>query len=296
LPNSAHCFDFARTRQAPHRRDRHGKRRVNAREIPRCVEKAESKDRAHWPPIEYLIGPAPMTKILLVHGSSHGAWCWEKIVPLLRRAGYEVETLDLPAHGADKTPWWRTTLGRYSNAVREVARKRDGNVVLVGHSMGGGVITQAAAQEPGLFKGLIYLAGFVPKVGETMLGLARRDAVWRGFAVPRYRFGTITVWPDRTKDTFYNACSPADAQAAAARLCPEPIPPLLQPIAKGCEECPPRAFIETRQDRTISLDLQRWMHRRFDMKRVATLDTDHSPFYSAPGELSEKIAELAADF
>jgi len=237
-----------------------------------------------------------MTKILLVHGSSHGAWCWEKIVPLLQRAGYDVDTLDLPAHGKDKTPWWRTTLGRYSNAVRDVARKHDGDVVLVGHSMGGGAITQAAAQEPSLFKGLIYLSAFVPKAGETMLGLARRDAVWRGFSVPRYRFGTITVWPNRTKDTFYNTCSKADAEAAAARLCPEPVPPLLQPIAKPQAKGPPRAFIETTEDRTLSIDLQRFMHRRFDMKKVATLKTDHSPFYSAPVELSEKIAEIAADF
>ncbi len=236
-----------------------------------------------------------MTKILLVHGSSHGAWCWEKIVPLLKRAGYDVETLDLPGHGDDKTPWWRTTLGGYSRAVRDAARK-NGPVVALGHSMGGGVITQAAAQEPGLFKGLIYLAGFVPNAGETMLGLARRDKVWRGFAVPRYRFGTITIWPGRTKDTFYNACSNADAEAALARLRPEPVPPLLQPIAKSRKDAPPRVFIETRRDNTLSLDLQRFMHRRFDFNKVATLDTDHSPFYSAPAELSEKIAEMAADF
>lgn len=236
-----------------------------------------------------------MTTILLVHGSCHGAWCWEKIIPRLAAQGHTAIAIDLPSHGEDDTPWWRVTLGAYARAVCDAAREH-GPVVAVGHSMGGGVITQAANEEPELFEGLIYLSGFVPKAGETILGLARRDALWRGFTVPRYHVGTITVWPERMVDTFYNTCDPRDAERAIARLTPQPMFPLVQPIATPREPVPPKAFIECVQDHTISLELQRYMHARFPMTGVATLDTDHSPFYSAPSELTQEIVAFAQAF
>lgn len=236
-----------------------------------------------------------MTTILLVHGSCHGAWCWEKIIPRLAAQGHKAIAIDLPSHGLDDTPWWRVTLGAYARAVCDAAREH-GPVVAVGHSMGGGIITQAANEEPDLFAGLIYLSGFIPKAGETILGLARRDALWRGFSVPRYHVGTITVWPERMVDTFYNACDPRDAERAIARLTPQPMFPLVQPIAKPRDPQPPKAFIECVRDHTISLALQRYMHTRFEMTGVVTLDTDHSPFYSAPADLTKEIVTFTHAF
>jgi pimeloyl-ACP methyl ester carboxylesterase len=236
-----------------------------------------------------------MTTFLLVHGSCHGAWCWEKIIPRLEAEGHQAIAIDLPSHGRDETPWWRVTLGAYTRAVCDAAREH-GTVVAVGHSMGGGIITQAANEEPDLFAGLIYVSGFVPMPGETMLGLARRDAIWRGLSVPRYHVGTITVWPERLVETFYNTCAPVDCEAAIARLSPQPMFPLVQPIAKPCGIEPPKAFIECTEDRTISLDLQRYMHRRFEMASVTTLQCDHSPFYSAPGDLVRTMTRCIGDF
>ena len=50
-----------------------------------------------------------MATFLLIHGAWHGAWCWDRVVPLLRAAGHDVVAPDLPAHGADATPWWRVS-------------------------------------------------------------------------------------------------------------------------------------------------------------------------------------------
>jgi hypothetical protein len=95
---------------------------------------------------------------------------------------------------------------------------------------------------------------------------------------------------------FYNTSDPRDAERAVARLTPQPMFPLVQPIAKARDPFPPKAFIECAQDQTISLDLQRFMHARFPMTGVATLDTDHSPFYSAPSELTKEIVAFTHAF
>lgn len=272
--------------------------RERIRHNPACRNRLLAALWACWRTAFHALQPArkpEMTTFLLVHGSCHGAWCWEKILPRLHAEGHQAIAIDLPSHGKDETPWWRVTLGAYTRAVCDAAREH-GPVVAVGHSMGGGIITQAANEEPDLFAGLIYVSGFIPKAGETILGLARRDAIWRGLSVPRYHVGTITVWPERTVDTFYHACPPADREAAVARLTPQPMFPLVQTIAtpRGVE--PPKAFIECKQDRTISLELQRYMHTRFPMTSVSTLDCDHSPFYSAPNELARTMTRCIGEF
>jgi pimeloyl-ACP methyl ester carboxylesterase len=96
------------------------------------------------------------THFVLVHGSWHGAWCWEKVTPLLEAAGHVAVAVDLPGHGEDRTPPGDVTLSDYTDRICDVVAAQSGPVVLVGHSMGGGAITQAAepatARVPGRFR------------------------------------------------------------------------------------------------------------------------------------------------
>ena len=85
-----------------------------------------------------------MSTYVLVHGAWHGAWCWYKLTPLLQKLGHTVLTPDLPSHGIDKTPTAAITLKDYSLRVCEVLDSCPEPVILVGHSMGGVVITEAA--------------------------------------------------------------------------------------------------------------------------------------------------------
>jgi len=237
-----------------------------------------------------------MSTFVLVHGAWHGAWCWERVAALLRETGHRVFAPDLPGHGADATPAWRVTLGRYARRVREAARESGGRAIAVGHSMGGVVITQAAAQEPSLFAGLVYLCAFVPEPGESLMTLARqdRDAKLRDAMVNGITHST--VMPGRAADIFYGACSADAASAAVARLGPQPSLPAFQRVAKPRGPQPPRAYIECTDDRAIGVALQRQMRERAGITRVATLATDHSPFFSTPEALAKELGELAAFF
>ena len=89
-----------------------------------------------------------MARFVLVHGAFSGAWAWEPVVGPLEALGHTVETLDLPGSGADETPVGEVTLERYAERVRRGARRAAEPAVLAGMSMGGVVITQAAAKRP----------------------------------------------------------------------------------------------------------------------------------------------------
>jgi alpha-beta hydrolase superfamily lysophospholipase len=55
----------------------------------------------------------PMSTYMLIHGALHGAWCWERVIPLLRSSGHAAIAPDLPGHGADRTPRAAVTLAHY---------------------------------------------------------------------------------------------------------------------------------------------------------------------------------------
>ena len=233
-----------------------------------------------------------MATFLLIHGAWHGAWCWERIVPLLESAGHRVIAPDLPGHGADDTPWWKVTLSGYARRACDAASPAE-PVIAVGHSLGGLVITQAAHRAPERFAALIYLTAFVPQRGESLLSLGRSDAATRVPQAARWGAGRVSIRPQRAADAFYNTCSAEDAAFAAARLCPTPILPIFQGAAAPAPSGIPLAYLECSEDRAVPLSLQRRMHRRFPMERVATLETDHSPFLCAPEALARHLDALA---
>src|SRR6266566_8803634 len=116
-----------------------------------------------------------MSRYVLVHGAWHGSWCWDKVVPLLEQAGHHVEALDLPGHGQDKTPLREITLAAYTKRVCETLDAHAEPVILVGHSLGGIVITQVAEERPEKIQTLVYLTAVLPQNGESLFQLASGD-------------------------------------------------------------------------------------------------------------------------
>ena len=241
-------------------------------------------------------GDVHLTGFLLIHGSWHGAWCWEDVAPILRAQGQDVVTPDLPCHGNDRTPAWRTTLEGYARAIHEAAAGMKAPPIVVGHSMGGLAMTEAAHRYPGAFAGLIYVCAFVPEPGETLLGIALADkqstlpsAMARGLLVTRFR-------KERARDCFYATSPEGRAAAAAERLLPEPMRPALKGISRPRGPLPPRAYIECLADKAITIGHQRMMHRRAGITQVSSMDTDHSPFFADPATLARQVMGHATAF
>ncbi|WP_219837007.1 alpha/beta fold hydrolase [Paenibacillus sp. R14(2021)] len=230
-----------------------------------------------------------MSTYLLIHGAWHGAWCWEKIVPLLETAGHRVIAIDLPGHGEDQTPISEVTLDVYANRVVAAIDGLDEEVILVGHSMAGIVVSQAAEYRPNRIKSLVYLTAFLLQNGQNMLVIPPN---------PNMRVSedgsTITVPADKAKDTFYNNCLDEDITAAVSRLQVQATSPFVTPVSLTQQNFGqvPRYYIEGLRDHAIPIEMQRQMQAASPCKEVFTLDTDHSPFYSTPEQLCNILLNI----
>jgi pimeloyl-ACP methyl ester carboxylesterase len=240
-----------------------------------------------------------MAVFILVHGGAHGRWCWDKLVPELESRGHRAIAPDLPGMGEDRTPIADVTLGGWGECIARLAREAGEPVVLVGHSRGGPVIGEAAERAPEAVRGLVYLSAVLIPAGTTTMGAFAGEASALMENVTLTADGLAFIF-DRgvAKKCFYNRASPEDAEAAAGRLCPEPIAPNQEPmsVTAGRWGRLPRAFIECADDAALPLTLQRRLHAALPCHPVVTLDSDHSPFLSMPAELADHLVAIADGF
>ena len=235
---------------------------------------------------------------MLVPGSWHGAWCWYKTVPLLEREGNKVIPLDLPGHGRDHTPIKEITLDSYVDAVCQVLdRERDG-AILVGHSRGGIVISQAAERRPKKVKRLVYLAAYLIPNGQAMLPTALSDK--DSLIGPNLEMNESEGWhmikESALRSALYGDCSEEDVELARSLLTREPNAPLATPLSLTEEKFGrvPRVYIETLNDKGVSNSLQRSMCKFLPCEKVLSMRTSHSPFLSAPKELTSHLLSVAS--
>src|SRR4051812_7445804 len=113
--------------------------------------------------------------IVLVHGAWMGAWAWDDVKANLEARGATVVAVELPGHGSDMTPLASISLRGYVDTVDAAIDAAPKPVMLVGHSLGGIVVTQAADERADDLDRLVYLTAFVPKDGDSLLSLSMQD-------------------------------------------------------------------------------------------------------------------------
>jgi pimeloyl-ACP methyl ester carboxylesterase len=238
-----------------------------------------------------------MATFVLVHGAWHGGWCWRKVVPLLERAGHRALAPDLPGHGSDRTPLAQVTLRAYADRVCQVAAGEREPVILVGHSMGGAVISQAAEQCPDSVRTLVYLAAFLLPGGSSLFEAARggEQGVLSSHLRPEPANGRMLVADEGLVPSFYHDCSAEDVAFARARLVPQALEPLGATLETSDARFGrvPRVYVECLRDQAIPIALQRKLVAAMPCRKVVSLDTSHSPFFSAPDALARELAALA---
>jgi pimeloyl-ACP methyl ester carboxylesterase len=241
------------------------------------------------------LDPGPRT-FILIHGGWHGAWCWDRVVRLLRSAGHTVIAPDLPSMGDDRTDPATVTLAGWTDFVVDLVLRQPERVLLVGHSRAGAIISQVAEAIPERVLRLVYLAAYLLPSGRSVAAEARRDAdsLIPANMVPGATGVTCAVRPEIAGEAFYGCCSEAERAGAVARLSPEPLKPLVTAVKVSAARfgSVPRAYVGCTADRTISPAAQLSMLAALPCDLVFTLNCDHSPFLSRPSELARLLGGL----
>ena len=167
--------------------------------------------------------------------------------------------------------------------------------MLVGHSMGGIVVTQAAAKARSHVERLIYVTAFLPRDGESLQSLATSeeadDAVQRNMVVEP---PVARISDEGAAEAFYSRCSQEQIAWALPLGQPQPLAPLGEPVRLdgGIDEID-RYYIRCTEDRAISIALQRQMSTDSPCREVVEIVADHSPFLSAGAELVDALDRFA---
>jgi pimeloyl-ACP methyl ester carboxylesterase len=238
-----------------------------------------------------------MATYVLVHGSFQAAWCWREIVPRLESKGHHCVAFDLPGHGSDAMAPGDVTLQDYVNAVIKIIEQIPEAPILVGHSMAG-MISQAAEIIPSRIQALVYIAGFLLPNGKAMLEMVNDfDPGYLAQLIWAPDRKTAKISTIGAKEYCYPLCSTSLLEEILPLLTAEPVAPFearLQITADRFGRVP-RYYVECKDDRIIPLSLQRRMHSEIPCKKIYSIDTDHSPFFSTPAELTSILLAIAED-
>jgi pimeloyl-ACP methyl ester carboxylesterase len=235
-----------------------------------------------------------MARFVLIHGAWHGAWCWSQVLQVLRDEGHQAVAPDLPGHGADQTPPAEVTLQSYTDRVCKVLDAQGEGVILVGHSMGGAVVSQAAEYRSAAIGGLAYLAAVIPASGEIFAQAPGSPAI-QECIVPSEDGTSAAFRPEAAEKIFYADCSSEDIAYAKERLCPQPMAPVVTPFELSPERFGrlPRYYIECLRDKAILPEDQKRIYTRHPCEVVYSLVASHSPFFSMPRQLADILIEVA---
>lgn len=229
------------------------------------------------------------TTVVLVHGAFADSSSWNRVIPKLQRRGLKVISAANPLR----------TLESDAEAVRQLLRAMPGKVVLVGHSYGGAVISNAATGEPNV-KALVYVAAFVPDQGETALALAGKfpggtlgDALAK--PVPTAAGGKdLYIQPEKFHQQFAADVDAGAAALMAATQRPIAEAALTQPAAAPAWKAVPSWAIYGTADKNIPAAAMSFMAKRAEAKKIVEVPgASHVVMVSHPDKVANLIIEAA---
>lgn len=233
-----------------------------------------------------------MATFVLVHGAWHGGWCWDRVAERLRRAGHEVHAPTLTGL-SERSHLLSPTVGLDTH-IEDVTRQIDvlglTDVVLVGHSYAGQVVSGVSDRRPDAIATRVYLDAFVGRDGEAAIDLLPQTVAhhWAESATER-GFGWLVAVRDLT---VLGVTEPTDLDWLRPRLTAHPWKTYTDPLRlTGALDGVPAEFIECVEWMRVFRD-QAGRARELGWP-VHELETGHEAMVTAPGELAAVLNDIA---
>lgn len=236
---------------------------------------------------------------VLLHGSWHGGWAWEPTAWCLRELGHRAHAPTYPGHrpGEDRSG---VTHDDYVASVTRFIESRDlRDVVLVGHSFGGSVVSRVAEELPGRLRRLVFHTAFVLEEGTSVNdNLAPEQTALFARAAAESPDNTVACPWEVFRDLFMQDAAVADARSVWERLVPQPYQPWeakLDLSAFHRTEVP-KSFVALEDDR--ALPEGSWhprMSSRLGAYKLVRMGGSHEVMFTRPSELARKLVEASGD-
>jgi pimeloyl-ACP methyl ester carboxylesterase len=242
-------------------------------------------------------------RFVLVHPAWHGAWCWKKVVPLLRQQAHLVFTPTLTGLG-ERSHLARAGIGldlHVQDVVNVLHYEDLRDVVLVGHSSSGAVITGVAERAPERIGLVVYLDAFVPEDNQAVFDLVapeRRQAMeamiqeeGKGWLLPRF---AAPRWETIVRD-LWGVTDTEDVRWMVERLVPTPVGHFRDPVRRTSPAAAKlrRAYIRCRLFPSPRFDQHAEMARRTPLWSYRELAAPHHPAVTMPDKVTELLLELS---
>ena len=228
------------------------------------------------------LSKGPVKDVVLVHGAWADGSSWLRLIPLLEAKGLHVVCVQIPL----------TSFADDVAATKRIIDAQDGPVLLVGHSYGGAVITEAG-NDPKV-TGLVYVAAFAPDQGESAGSLGKPYGVTPGVGELRpLSDGFLVLTAKGILEDFAPDVALADRTLMIATQVPTQGAALGAPITTAAWRTKPSWFVVAANDRMIAPEQERVTAKRMNAKTLI-LSTSHVPMISKPKEVSDFIVDAAS--
>ncbi|XP_061358005.1 methyl jasmonate esterase 1-like [Gastrolobium bilobum] len=255
---------------------------------------------------------------VLIHGGSHGAWCWYKVATLLKSADHNVTTFDLAASGVNpKQVQEISSISKYYEPLMTLmdSLPPKEKVILVGHSLGGISMSLAMERFPEKISVAVFVTAYVISANLTYPALLQEFQKKLIFAAEDkggFLYGHGPNKPPTARLTgpkfmatnMYQLSPPEDLTLALSLVRPVPIYNDVELLLKETTVTNdrngkvPKVFIISKRDNLITEDIQKWMIERTgpfaELKMIK--DSDHMVIFSKPKKLSSRLLKIAQKY
>ncbi|GLJ30006.1 hypothetical protein SUGI_0593200 [Cryptomeria japonica] len=244
---------------------------------------------------------------VLVHGGCHGAWCWYKLLPLLRNAGHDATAIDLASCGihsleAHQIQTWSDINQPLIQLFNSLSPHQ--KVILVGHSIGGMNLTSMMEQFPDKITAAVFLTAFMPLTGSSIMDMINelnlRIQSWGDTEFTMGENGipiSLKFGPNFSRQMLYQNSPTEDIELGKLLMRKSPI---IQGEVVFSEERygrVPRVYVVAKDDKIIWEELQKKMIAENPPDRVYEMEgSDHSPFFCFPSRLAEILDEISSSY